>query len=172
MWVPFLKYINLVTFNFIRNTIFYFFSIESYQLFYSLRVFHPCSNGWFPIKVSVTTCLLKILLAVFHPCSKWWFSIGVSVTPCLLRTLTDISSFILLMFSILPISISPRFWMGQGTVLRVLTMIVITITSILHRFFSSLARSKYLFSFSLYFIFNLLSIGTAKSTSWQSIFFL
>ena len=47
----------------------------------------------------------------------------------------------------------------------------ITVTFIFH-FFSSLARSRYLFLFLLSFIFTLWSAGTTKSTIRQVHFFL
>ena len=50
------------------------------------------------------------------------------------------------------------------------TIISIVVIFMLHRFFISLAISKYLFIFSLSFIFTQWPAGTAKSTSWQALF--
>ena len=47
---------------------------------------------------------------------------------------------------------------------------VITSIVMFRRYFSSLARSKYLSIFSLSFIFTLSSAGKAKSTRWQVLF--
>ena len=46
------------------------------------------------------------------------------------------------------------------------------IVSVFHNFFNSLARSRYLFFFSLSFSFTLWPAGTAKSTILQVLFFL
>ena len=45
------------------------------------------------------------------------------------------------------------------------------VTSMFHSFFNSLARSRYLSFFSLYFRFILWSAGTAKSTILEILFF-
>ena len=59
------------------------------------------------------------------------------------------------------------------TVPRAPITICITITFIFHSFFfSSLARFRYLSSFSLSFTLILWSAGTAKSSIWQVRFFL
>ena len=47
----------------------------------------------------------------------------------------------------------------------------IIVTFMFHTFFNSLARMRYLFFFSLYFSFILLSAGTAKSTILHILFF-
>ena len=52
------------------------------------------------------------------------------------------------------------------------TIIIITVTFMFYRFFSSLANSKYLSIFSLSFIFILWSAETAKSIQWQVLFSL
>ena len=54
------------------------------------------------------------------------------------------------------------------TVLRTLTTIGVVVTFMIHCFFSSQARFKYLSLISFYFH----SAGMAKSTSWQVLFFL
>ena len=53
-----------------------------------------------------------------------------------------------------------------------LSTIGVTVTFMLHSFFSSLARSKYFSSSLPSFSFTLWSAGTAKSTRWQVLFFL
>ena len=52
------------------------------------------------------------------------------------------------------------------------TTIGITVTFMFHSVFSFLARSKYLSSFLLSFIFNLLFVETAKSMTWPVLSFL
>ena len=47
-----------------------------------------------------------------------------------------------------------------------------TVTFMFHKFFNSLARSRYLFLFSHSFSFILWSAGTAKSTILQILFFV
>ena len=58
------------------------------------------------------------------------------------------------------------------TVLNPPITIGIIVTCMFHSFFNSLARSRYLFFFSHSFSFILWSVGTAKSTISQVLFFL
>ena len=55
-------------------------------------------------------------------------------------------------------------------VLSTLITIGIAVSFMIHSFFSSLARSRYLSLFSLFFIFTLWSAGTTKSTIQQVLF--
>ena len=67
---------------------------------------------------------------------------------------------------------SNPFFKPLGTIPSIPTTTSNTVTLMFHSFFSSLARSKYLFLFSLSLIFILWSVGTAKSTRLQVLFFL
>ena len=58
-----------------------------------------------------------------------------------------------------------------GIVPSAQTIIGFRVTFMFHRFFTSLARSRYLSLFSFSFIFTLWSVGTAKSTIGQVLFF-
>ena len=71
-------------------------------------------------------------------------------------------------------SYSRLFSWPLRNILRVLTIIGITITFIfLHFFFSSsLTKSKYLFSFSLFFILTIWSPRMVKIYCWWVLFFL
>ena len=60
---------------------------------------------------------------------------------------------------------------GDGAVPSAPITIDITVTFMLHSFFSSLAKSKYLSLFSLSFSFTLWLAGTAKSAIRQFLFF-
>ena len=94
-------------------------------LFYSLRVFHTISWG----------------------CFSWSFS--NNKFPLVLRTLlinqADFNSAVIWLVSILPLISNSSSFLARflGTVPRVLT-ISFTVTSMFHRFFTSLARSRYL----------------------------
>ena len=57
------------------------------------------------------------------------------------------------------------------TVPKALFAICIIVTFMLHSFFNSLTRSRYLSFFSLSFSFILWSVGTAKSTIMQILFY-
>ena len=59
----------------------------------------------------------------------------------------------------------------SATVTRGPIMIAVYITFMFHRFFNSLARSRYLSFFSLSFNFTPLAAGTAKLTFLQVVFF-
>ena len=75
--------------------------------------------------------------------------------------------------SILPwISHSFRFSRALGTVPSTLIYNGINVTCIYHTFFGSMTRSKYLFLFSIFFIFILWLTGTAKSSKQYVLFFL
>ena len=66
---------------------------------------------------------------------------------------------------------SSPFFKSLGSVPSTLVTIGITVTFMSHSFFSSLARSKYLYLFSLCLIFTLWSVGTANSTIRQVLVF-
>ena len=78
------------------------------------------------------------------------------------------------MVSIFPlISSSPSlFSRSWGTVPMTQTTIGINITFIFYSFFSFLARSRYLSSFSISFVFTLRFTGMAESSWWQVLFCL
>ena len=89
----------------------------------------------------------------------------------LLSILTNFSSTVIWIVAILSLMFSSPslfFWF-LGTVSRTQT---IFISFLFWSYFSSLARSRYLLSFSPSFFFNQWSAGMAKSTRWQIFFFL
>ena len=91
------------------------------------------------------------------------------VSRTLLSILANFSNAEVWIFSVVPLisSSSSRFLV---TVPSSPTMIGITATFMFHRFFSSLARSRYLPRFSL--SFTLWSVATANSPMWHASFFL
>ena len=91
------------------------------------------------------------------------------VSRTLLSILADINSSVIWMISIhLPISkFSSHFPIPLETVPCASITVGITVTLMLHRFLSSRTRSKYLFLFSLSFIFTLWPAGIAKFTIRQ-----
>ena len=126
--------------------------------------------------VSIKVCR-EMCLSYFHYCYHWFFvpipcgfftPAGFSlkssqVSGTLLQVLAELNYFLLYMAPN-----SPVFYFFQsfskllGAVLRAPTTIGIIVTYMLNSFFSSLARSKYLFSFLLSFIFTLWSTWTKK----------
>ena len=87
--------------------------------------------------------------------------------------LADFSSVMARMVSILPLiscssSFFPRFLV---TVSKATITFSIILTFIFYNLFSSLAKSRYLSSFSPSFTFTLCSAGKSKFTIWQVIFF-
>ena len=95
-------------------------------------------------------------------------SIQVSTTP--LSFLADLNNTVFWMVSILPlISTSPS---PCTTLPSAPITICINVTFMFHSFFSSLARSRYLFLFSLSFSFTQRSAATVKSTIRQVLFFV
>ena len=125
--------------------------------------------------------LLLYFMLVFHTISNWrYFHWSLcnrkspQVSRTLLSILADFNSSVVWMVSILLLissssSLFPRFWI---IVSRTPTMIGITVTLIIHTFFSSLARSRYLSSWSPSNAITSWSIGTAKSTFHRFCFFL
>ena len=89
------------------------------------------------------------------------------VSMALLSILVDFNYAILWMVSTCPLisESSTPFINPSVTVPRVPITNGIIVTFIFHNFFYSLARSRYLFSFSLSFNFTLSSVGTAKAYS-------
>ena len=132
-------------------------------------------------------CVLSIIIIIiiisftsFHDSVSWWsftWSMGESkpsqVTKTLLSILDVFSNSEVWMVPARPpiSSCSNPFSSPSGIVPSAPVINGITVTSMFHRFFCSLARfkDKSLFSFSL--IFTLWSDGTAKSTRWQVLFF-
>ena len=95
------------------------------------------------------------------------------VSSILLRILADLNNDVVWMVSIGPLickSFRPCT-KPLGTVPGLLITVGITVTFMLHSFFTSLARSRYLSLFSLSFIFILRSAGTTNSTFRQVILF-
>ena len=95
------------------------------------------------------------------------------VSRILLRILADLINAVVWMIStrsLISKSSSP-FNNPLVTVPRAPITIGINVTFMFHIFFNSLARSRYLYFFSLSFNFTLWSAGTAKSTILQVPFF-
>ena len=94
---------------------------------------------------------------------------SLQVSRTLLCILADFYNAVVWMISVLPLM--PRYhsplFRRLWTILRKPIKIVTIITFMFLRFFSSLARSRYLSIFLLSFIFILLSAGTAKSNRLQ-----
>ena len=66
---------------------------------------------------------------------------------------------------------SPKTFTNHlGNVPKAPATVGITVTFMFHRFFNSLARSRYLSFFSFSFNFSLSSVGTAKSTILEDLF--
>ena len=95
----------------------------------------------------------QLRLIVFH------WSLNVSKSPkvfiTLLHILADLNNAVVWMVSILPLisNFSCLSFKLSGTFPSALTTIGITVILIFHSFFSFAAKSKYLFFFSLSFIF-------------------
>ena len=107
--------------------------------------------------------------------SYWSLSDSKSpqVSRSLLSILTDLINAIIWIVSTRPLisKLSSPFINPLVTVLSTPIKIVITVTFIFHRFFSSLARSRYLSLLWLSFSFTLWSAGTATSTTRQVLVF-
>ena len=105
--------------------------------------------------------------------SHW--SLSDSKSPQVSRTLLSIlavfNNAVVWMVSTRPPTSSP-FNNPLITVPKAPITIGIIVTFMVHSFFNSLARSRYLSFFSYSFSFILLSAGTAKSTILQLLFFL
>ena len=94
------------------------------------------------------------------------------VSRTLLSILADLNNAVIWMLLILLlISCSSSLFSRPLETVPRAPAIGITVTFMFHSFFSSLARSKYLFIFLFSFIFILWSAGMAKSTRWQAFFF-
>ena len=122
--------------------------------------------------------LLFHSLQEFPTSSHCWFFTGVlsdnkslQISRTLFSIITDICSAMVLIFSLISSSTN-LFSNFLGTVPRLLTTIGITVNFIFHNFFSYLAKSRSLSSFSLFSIFTLWSAIMAKFTWWKVIFFL
>ena len=144
---------NYVVFNYdVINYLILVFALPTLDYYYtSWEFFIPvlvCSLS--PVSVIASFIRFLRLFSVFWPILiiqlLGWFG-------CFLR------------FSALLVPIQ-IFWGAVPT-----AIIGINVTPMLHRFFSSLARSKYLSFFSLSFISPLTSTGTAKSTIRKILFF-
>ena len=94
------------------------------------------------------------------------------VSRTLLSILADLNNAVvwivttlLLTFTSSSCRINPLMTMPRGPII-----IGVAVTFLLHSFFNSLARSRYLYLFSFSFNFTVWSAGTAKSTIWQVFF--
>ena len=118
-------------------------------------------------------------LRLVHTSVSWCFSIGVWMTARLNKCPGLFSVFrpILTMQSFEWSSLVPFFWVFHSLYQSFLTVTSepntngMSIAYMFHRFFSSLARSRYLSLFLLSFSFTPWSAGTAKSTIRQVHFF-
>ena len=120
---------------------------HDYYYFYyctPLRAFHTSVSRWYSIWAWVTTSLLK---------SPGFFSV---FWPILIAIVWTVSSRALISNTSSPCT-SPFV-----AVLSAPITIGITVTFMFHSFFNSLARSRYLFFFSLSFSFSQWSAGTAS----------
>ena len=118
--------------------------------------------------------LLLLLIRVFHINVSWWSFTGVWVTArTLQRILSVLNNVVVWMVSIRPPTSksSSPFSNTLATVPNSPITIGIIVTFMFHSFLSSLARSRYLFFFSLSLNFILWSAGTAKSTILHILFF-
>ena len=100
---------------------------------------------------------------------------SLQVSRILLSILANPNNALIYMVSNLLIyNYSNLFFKPLGTVFSPPSRIGITISFMFHRFFSSLARSRYLYIFSFssssFFIFILQSTGIANFTKWQILF--
>ena len=127
----------------------------------------------------ITISIIVILLESFsHQCYlvvfQWNMSDSKSppLSKSLLNILADLNNAAVGMVSIfLLISNSSSLLSNYlGTVPNAPTNTDIPVTLMIHSFFCSQARSKYMAIFSLSFIFTLWSIGTTKST-WRPVLF-
>ena len=117
--------------------------------------------------ISLTSIIISYSLRVFHISLDWWSINGVWVTArTLLGILTVLNNVVVWMVSTLtPTSKSSSpFNNPLVTVPKAPLTSGIIVTFMFHSFFNSLARSRYLSFFSLYFSFILWSFGKAKST--------
>ena len=128
---------------------YYRFSLYYYYYYYYqyFRIFHISVSWWFFTGVWVTASLLKPpgLVSLFWPSSAM-LSFGQSLPVRQFQSPPGPFSYPLVTVPNVPITI--------GTI----------VTFMFHSFFNSLARSRYLFLFSLSLRFILFSAGTAKST--------
>ena len=122
-------------------------------IIYSSRVFHISISWWFFTGVWVTASLLKSseLVSVFWPSSAMLSFWIVSTRPLTYKSSRPFNN---------PLVTVPNAPITIGTI----------VTFMFHSFFNSLARSRYLFFFSLSFRILLWSAGTAKSTILQILF--
>ena len=104
----------------------------------------------------------EVDLRVFHISVSWWSFTRFWVTGCILKSSRRFSVFwsISIILVVMSKSSSPY----TNPVLRALITISKIITFMLHNFFNSLARSRYLSLFSFSFNSFLWSSGIAKST--------
>ena len=118
--------------------------------------------------------------SVFHISVNWWFynwSLSDSKSPQVFRTLLRIlavlgNAVVWIVSTRPPISKSTRPFNNPFVIVPNAPITIGTIaTFMFHSFFNSLARSRYLFFFSLSFRIILRSTGTAKSTILQIFFF-
>ena len=125
--------------------------------------------------------IIIIPLRGFHTTVSRWFllwsltdSKSPQVSGTLLSILADLNNVIVWMVSTY-LSISKYFSLFTnplGIIPRAAITTGLNVSFMFHSFFfNSLARSKYLLYFSLFFIFTLWSTGTAKSTFQQVSFF-
>ena len=105
--------------------------------------------------------------------SHWSDSKSPQMSRTLLSILADLNNVVVWMVSTCPlISKSPSPFINPlVTVLRPPIIISLNVTQTFHGFFNSVARSRYLSFFSLFFDFTRWSADTAKSTIRCVLFF-
>ena len=119
-------------------------------------------------------------LLLFHISVSWWFFTGVWGTASLLKSPGLVSSNLVVLSNVIvwivstrpPTSKSSRPFKNPSVIVPYAPITIDTIVTFMFRsFFNSLARSRYLSSFSLSFIFIHWPAGTAKSTILQILFY-
>ena len=124
------------------------------------------------IMIIIESSLYQRYLMVFH------WSLSDSKSPQVSRTLlsivVDLINEVVWTVSTRPVSSksSSLYSNPLVTVPRAPITIGIIVTFMFHFFSNSLVRSRYLSFFSHYFFFTLWSVGTAKSTILQGLYFL
>ena len=147
------------------------------------NIFFSFFSSWYLLLLLLFLLLLLLLLLflesfshqrqlmVFH----WKLSESKSpqVSRTLLGILADLNNVVVRMVSTCPLICKSSCSLINPllSVPRAPITIGINVTFMLHSFFNSLARSRYLSFFSFSFSFNLRSAGTAKSTHLQVLFF-
>ena len=155
------------------------FQVIFAQLMFVLFVFFLVTSiSFLPLFIIIIIIIIiiivfshQITLMVFHGSLSESKSLQVSRT--LLSILAVLNNAVFWMVSTrLPTSKSSSLFNNYfATVLRAPITIGIIVTFMVHSFFNSLARSRYLSFFSHSFSFILWSAGTGKSTILQFVFF-